>query len=116
AAAVEDVAVLIADVAAGEVDRLGPRRYHAGQLRVADLGEVGEGVERRQIPRREDVYPREAVRVLQLDDHHVVVGADRGDLRRFEARHFEVPQLAEQVAGDGRAVGDADADLLAGHL
>ena len=66
-AAVEHVAVLVADVAAGEVHRLGVAGDDAAEFRVAHPGQVGERGERRLIARREDVDAGELRGVAQPD-------------------------------------------------
>ena len=113
--ALEDVAVLLADVAAGDVVRLhlghgdqiglGERRREAGIERV--LGQVAVG---------RHVDAGELRGVLQRDGHRVVARGDGGDLEGLGVAALEVAALGEHVAQAVGALGEADGDAGAAVL
>ena len=115
-AAVQDVAILIADVAPGEIDRFRVGRVDAGQFLIAHPRQVGERREGRLVARGEDVHARERRQIPEPDSHPVGVGGDGRDLHRLQGRQLQVPQLAQDMVAHNRTVDDPDADPLAGGL
>ena len=112
--AVDDVAVLVADVAAGQVLRLrcregGPAR--AGEGDTAEALEDGEG---RHIAGGGDMEAGEPGRVLEAHGDGVVIAGDRADLQRRGVDLLQVPVAGQDITVFGLPFIDPQGDMCTG--
>ena len=114
--AFEDVAVFIADLAAGGVEVWISRRRAGGR---AEAGEAAEAIEEallRLKTRCGDVHAGEGTAVREFDGDEVFVGGGFGDVKRRVAFEFELAVLAKCPTADGGACGDFERDELVAEL
>ena len=112
AAAIEHVAIFIADVSPREIDRIRAARIDAARLDTSHSAEVRERGKLRMVACGVDVNAGEFRVIGEADRDVLRVGDDVANLHSFERRNFEMPQRAEDVAVLQVAGDHADADLL----
>ncbi len=107
--AIEDVAVLVADVSPGQVDRFQQAQADDGRAgRRQD--QVAQRVVLAEVSRGEDMHAGQLGGVLEVDADAVFVLLDAGDLERRRVRRLEAARLRQDVVLEGLAVGDSHLD------
>ena len=114
--AVDDVAVLVADVPSGEIDRLGGSLLEQVRLGRADAAQVGIGRVLGQVSRAEDMHAGKLRRVRQLDRHLLVADVDVGDLQRRECGRLQLTPLAGNEAPEFVSLGHSHAEARSGRF
>ena len=114
--AFEDVAVFIADLAAGGVEVGIPRRCSRSRAETCEAAETTEKAAAGIESRCGNVDAGERAAVREFDGDEVFVGGGFGDVERRVAFEFELAVLAEYPTADAAACGDFDRDRFGSDL
>ena len=115
-ASIEDVAVLLAQLAAGVVGTREPVEQDHRRAGRAAAAEAREQVLGRNVARGDEVHARRRRRVGEADEHRFAVRLDLDDVQRRLRARRQRAVAPDQVAPVARAARDAHVDLLAGRV
>ena len=114
--AFEDVAVFIADLAAGGEEIRIPCGRAGGRAEACEAAETAEKAAARIESRRGDMHAGKRAAMGEFDGNEVFVRGGLGDVQRRVAFEFELAVLAECPAADLGACSDFDRDELVAEV